>query len=160
MAWIAPIAAAAKRRREEEEERRMIDKLKREAPDDRFEYKVLRSHFGAFGSRERQRRALKEEARAGWEMAAKLDSDRLMLRRDRSEISKDQMLWPEIDPYRTEVDSPFPIVIGVGVVLLIGALALLLTLGGSSGSAIGPLAIGIAVIGLLVLVAAMAARRR
>lgn len=159
MAWIAPIAAAAKRRREEEEERQMKDKLKRETPDDRYEYKVLRSNYGAFGSRERQRRALKEEGRAGWEMAAKLDSYRLMLRRDRSEKSGDEMLWPEIDPYRTEVDSVFPVVIGIGVVLLIGALVLALTLAGGSGS-VAPVAIGIVVLGLLVLVIAMMAKRR
>jgi hypothetical protein len=120
MAWIAPIAVAA-REKEEEEERAMVEWLEgQEGGDGRYEYKILRSSFGAFANRTKRQAALDEEARAGWELAAKLDNDRLILRRPVSMRGADPVLPPEVDPYRVQVGANLPVIVGLLIAVLLG----------------------------------------
>ncbi len=120
MAWIAPIAVAA-REKEEEEERAMVEWLAgQEDADGPYEYKVLRSSFGAFANRAKRQAALDEEARAGWELTAKLDDDRLILRRPVSMRGADSVLPPEIDPYRVQVGANLPVIVGLLIAVLLG----------------------------------------
>lgn len=166
MAWIAPIAVASKKSREDREEHELIGRLQREDPENRFEYKVLRSYSFAFASEARMQQALREEGRAGWELSAKLDSNRLVLRRKISRRMQDSLLPPELRPYRTEVDSNMPLMI---VMLVLGLLTLGLVLGFFGLGALAPIELPwVAIsfgIGLLLIlgtvgVLAWAARRR
>ena len=105
MAWMAPIlAAAAKKRREEEEEEEMAWHLQEELGAD-WEFKIVRGGLYMFGNPQKLRQMLEEEARAGWEMAGKLDDDRIFLKRPRSARKRDHLLEPGIDPYRTDYGS-------------------------------------------------------
>jgi len=63
------------RDREEEEE------VTTSADGTEFEYKIIRSPFGAFKKPEKFRAALAEEARVGWELVEKFDDTRVRLRR-------------------------------------------------------------------------------
>jgi len=84
-----------------------------------WEFKILRSTVGAFGSPERLHRFLEEEARAGWVLVEKFDNSRLRLKRPASARERDGKL--HIDPYRTYVGvSPNQVAaLAVGVVLAI-----------------------------------------
>ena len=68
-------------------------------PSGATEYKILRSATGAFKNPAKFRRALEEEARAGWELMEKLDNSRVRLRRSVAWRQKDGELAQ--DPYRT-----------------------------------------------------------
>ena len=68
-----------------------------------WEFKMLRSATGAFGSPERLHRFLEEEARAGWVLVEKFDNSRLRLKRPASAREWDGKL--HIDPYRTYVGA-------------------------------------------------------
>jgi hypothetical protein len=134
MGYIAPLAAAAAKKREQEQEREelaMIESLSREDSEGRYEYKVLRSYTNAFRSPERRRQILNEEARAGWEMVAKLDNARLIVRRPRT--TQDSPIQG-IDPYRTQVDTNLPAVFGVLVALifLVGLVVFVIFMEGDS----------------------------
>jgi hypothetical protein len=113
------IAQKQKLQREEEEE------VSTSADRTEFEYKFLRSQFGAFKKPERLRAALAEEARAGWELVEKFDDNRLRLRRPVScraaDADRDQ------DPYRTLAPGDGA---AVGRVLLIVLVVVLVILGG------------------------------
>ena len=119
MGWMPAIAAAAKRRREEQEESTLMERLRSQDAEGRFEFKILRSYSFAFAGRERIRSVLDEEARAGWELAEKLDSGRLVLRRPRSKRDSDRGLPAGLDPYRTRVDPNLPLIIAPIVVGLL-----------------------------------------
>jgi hypothetical protein len=130
MAYMTPLIAAAAKKREQEQEREelaMIKRLAEEDGEDRYEYKILRSYSNAFRSPEHRRQILSEEARTGWEMVAKLDNARLVMRRPHS---AGDMPTRGIDPYRTEVDTNLPMVLGVLLALILlvvfGVLAIFL----------------------------------
>jgi Flp pilus assembly protein TadB len=159
MAWIAPIAAAA-REKEEEEERAMVEWLEgQEGGGGSYEYKVLRSSFGAFANRAKRQAALDEEARTGWELAAKLDNDRLILRRPVSMRGADSVLSPDVDPYRTQIGANLPVIVGLLIAVLLGLAAFGVAAAGGSGG----IWLVIAVLGAVVLLAgvfALGVRRR
>jgi hypothetical protein len=155
MGWIPALAAAGKRRREQREEREMIQQLQRDDPQGIHEYKVLRSHTLAFAREARLRSILDEEARAGWEMAAKLDAGRLMLRRPRTCRDADALLPADVDPYRISVDPNVPMIAG----LVIAVILALVLLGGVLGKrAAGPAII--IMIGIIVIAAVLLIRGR
>ncbi len=68
---------------------------------DGWEFKILRSATGAFKKPEVLRQFLEEEARAGWVMIEKFDSQRVRLKRPAAAKSGDSALG--FDPYRTTV---------------------------------------------------------
>ena len=118
------------------EERELIERLQRDDLGYRFEFKVLRSYSFAFGSDARMQRALHEEGRAGWELSAKLDSKRLVLRREVTRRIQDSTLPPEVRPYRTEVDSNMPLMI---VMVVLGLMTLGLVLGSFGDGGLAPI---------------------
>jgi hypothetical protein len=132
-----------------------IERLQRDDPQGLYEYKVLRSHSFAFASESRLRAELEQEAQAGWEMVAKLDNWRLMLRRQRSQGQADAALPPGVDPYRVTVDTNIPMIAAL-VILVILVLALLGLMPGMT--AVIPVAI--AVVGLIALAVAVLVRAR
>jgi hypothetical protein len=151
MGWMVPLfAAASKKRDEEEEERTMLEQLRRDAPEERYEYKILRSYFFAFGNPERRRAILEQEARAGWEMVAKLDDARVIMRRPRSAREADAVLPPGVDPFRTEVDTNFPLIVGILIAVVLGAVLVigLLVADGRSGTPV--IFVGLVVLGAIV----------
>lgn len=93
------IAAARKRRREREEEEEMTTYRGNDL--DGWEFKIVRSAFGRFGSADAVRKVADEEAKAGWELLEKFDNSRIRFKRRIERRSQDLHL--DIDPYRTEV---------------------------------------------------------
>ena len=87
------------------EEDRLLAALIQQDREGKYEYKILHGGIGAFGKPERMREILDEEARSQWELALKLDDQRLALRRPRDARSRDTYRDAEIDPYRTELSS-------------------------------------------------------
>jgi hypothetical protein len=138
MGYMTPLIAAAAKRREQEQEREelaMIESLSREDGEGRYEYKVLRSYTNAFRNPERRRQILNEEARAGWEMVAKLDNARLIVRRPRT--TQDSPIQG-IDPYRTQVDTNLPAMFGalIGLIFLVGLIVMAIFLNDDSSTGI------------------------
>jgi len=99
----AGAAAAAKRQQMmfAEEEEDMTSYTQDDLSDD-WEFKIIRSDSGAFRKPEVLKALLEEEARAGWVMLEKFDDGRVRLKRPRSARTRDALLSPGTDPYRTQ----------------------------------------------------------
>jgi hypothetical protein len=126
MGYMAPIygaiAAAEQKKREQEEEELMAEFIQQDK-NGAWEYKIIRGTLGAFRGESRMRRALDKEAQASWELAMKLDDERMLLRRPRSASRHDATLEPGVLPYRTDYGGKtVPIVVSV-FLLLLGVLA-------------------------------------
>jgi len=67
-----------------------------------WEFKIVRSESGAFRKPEAVKKLLEEEARAGWVMLEKFDDRRVRFKRTRSARTRDALLPPGTDPYRTQ----------------------------------------------------------
>jgi len=93
-------AAAAEQRRMREEEEEMTPYTTGDLSQD-WEFKILRSATGGFRNTEFLRRALEEEAQAGWTLVEKFDNSRVRLKRPAKARDLDGKL--HIDPYRTYV---------------------------------------------------------
>jgi hypothetical protein len=101
---VAAAAAAAEKRRqmmfaEEEED---MAKYTEDDLSDNWEFKIVRSDSAAFRKPEVLRKVIEEEARAGWVMLEKFDDSRIRFKRSRSARSRDALLPPGTDPYRTQ----------------------------------------------------------
>jgi hypothetical protein len=121
-AGAAAAAAAIARMREEEES--MTPYTAEDLA--RYEFKFLRSNTGAFGSREKLRRALEDEAVAGWQLVEKFDNSRLRLKRPLAAREHDAQL--SFDPYRTNYgmnQAAFIALLVGSIFVFIGALILI-----------------------------------
>lgn len=109
MAYIAATsgataaAAAAQRQQmmfaEEEED---MTRYTQDDLDNNWEFKIVRSDSAAFRKPEVLRQVIEEEARAGWVMLEKFDDSRVRFKRPRSARTRDALLPPGTDPYRTQ----------------------------------------------------------
>lgn len=104
-ASTAAAAAAEQQRQLQQEEEEMTSYSSQDLAGD-WEFKILRSTFGAFGDSDRLREILDEEARAGWTLVEKFDNHRVRLKRSARERQNDTAL--EFDPYRTTFDERMP----------------------------------------------------
>jgi hypothetical protein len=95
-------AAAADTRRQHEEEEELTPYSRVDLDGD-WEFKILRSLTGAFGTSEQLRRALENQALSGWVLVEKFDNNRLRLKRE-VDVHDDERN-PDIDPYRTQYES-------------------------------------------------------
>ena len=148
----AVIAAAHKKRQEEEEETLMAEFMKDDKSGD-WEYKIIRGLPGAFRSETRMSKALEEEAEASWELAMKLDDERMILRRPRKASSMDATLGTGAQPYRTDYGRSTVLVVVAALLLILGVAAFLFTflLNDSMGATEGYSFIMYAVLGIIVL---------
>ncbi len=109
MAYIPAAAAAAEKRRQmrrlAEEEEDMARYTQDDLSND-WEFKIVRSESGAFRKPEVLRKLIEEEARAGWVMLEKFDDRRIRFKRPRSARTRDALLPPDADPYRTRYGAP------------------------------------------------------
>ena len=113
----AAIAAAVKAAKDRDEEENMT---KYNSDDlNGWEFKIVRSDFGRFRNYEIVQKLCKEEAKAGWEMVEKFDSNRIRFKRRVEKRSQDQHL--DFDPYRTSMSS----ISGGAVAGIIGLVVLL-----------------------------------
>jgi hypothetical protein len=96
-------AAAAKHRQmmfaEEEED---MAKYTQEGLNNDWEFKIVRSDSGAFRKMGILQKLIEEEARAGWVMLEKFDDSRVRFKRPRRARTRDALLPPDVDPYRTQ----------------------------------------------------------
>lgn len=141
-------AAAARRRRmmlaEEEED---VAKYTQDDLNNDWEFKIVRSDTAAFRKPEVLRKLVEEEARAGWVMLEKFDDRRIRFKRPRSARTRDALLPPGVDAYRTRYGAPSAqyailatMVMGL-VALGVGVAAFLMT--GDTGAPIGWTVVGI-----------------
>ena len=108
MAFGGAAAAAAARRRRmmlAEEEEDMAKYMQDDLSND-WEFKIVRSESGAFRKPEVLRKLIEEEARAGWVMLEKFDDRRIRFKRSRSSRTRDALLPPGVDAYRTRYGAP------------------------------------------------------
>ncbi|MBN2226657.1 MAG: hypothetical protein JW763_04780 [candidate division Zixibacteria bacterium] len=148
MAAIAASAARKKRMEEQEEKMTTYDKNDLQG----WEFKIVRSAFGAFRNPEKVRRLCEEEARTGWEMLEKFDDSRIRFKRRTDRRSSDQYLEKSVDPYRTGYSSGGSapaIIIGAIVALFVGILTFVGITIGFERPAIG----GLTVAGTVFLIA-------
>jgi hypothetical protein len=102
----AAAAAAARRRRMMLAEEEDMARYTQEDLSDDWEFKIVRSESGAFRKPEVLRKLIEEEARAGWVMLEKFDDRRVRFKRPRSARTRDALLAPGVDPYRTRYGAP------------------------------------------------------
>lgn len=123
-------AAAAKKRREQQEEEEQLTTYTPEELREEWEFKIVRSAFGAFGNAQKLKQMLKEEAEAGWVLVEKFDNTRVRLKRPAHVRKQDHMLPPEINPYRTTYGSGEAtlvfVIVGMSVLLAVGIILLVL----------------------------------
>ena len=109
MAYIPAAAAAAEKRRRmrrlAEEEEDMARYTQDDLNND-WEFKIVRSESGAFRKSEALKKLIEEEARAGWVMLEKFDDRRIRFKRSRRARTRDALLPPGVDSYRTRYGSP------------------------------------------------------
>jgi hypothetical protein len=123
---VAAAAAAAEKRRQmmlAEEEEDMARYTQDDLSND-WEFKIVRSESAAFRKPEVLKKLLEEEARAGWVMLEKFDDRRVRFKRPRSARTRDALLPPGVDPYRTQYG-----VSSARIGLLVVALMMLALLG-------------------------------
>lgn len=90
-----------------------------------WEFKIIRSAFGAFRNPDKVRRLLEEESRAGWELLEKFDDQRIRLKRKVEKRKNDSTLG--YDAYRTSYGTPeYAIAVVVLGAIAIGVLVALL----------------------------------
>jgi len=128
MAYVGGAAAAAAAKRRQmmlaEEEEDMAGYTQDDLNSD-WEFKIVRSDSGAFRKPEVLKKLHEEEARAGWVMLEKFDDTRIRFKRPRSARSRDALLAPDVDPYRTQYGtSATQYGLAVGALMILPLLAL------------------------------------
>ena len=98
---VATAAAATRQHRNVEEE--LLTAYNDKELADGWEFKILRSASGVFERPERMREILEEEARAGWVLVEKFDSNRLRLKRSPEMGKNDRDLG--FDAWRTQIGT-------------------------------------------------------
>lgn len=172
---VSTLAAAERLRQEQELEELQMTKYTPEDLNDNWEFKIVRSTWGAFRKPEVLQRVLEEETLAGWELLEKFDDYRIRLKRAKDARRRDDRLPPGVDPYRTQIgtsakanEALVAVSVGLGMLLLLGGVALALPImrsapaGASNGSSPFILIAGVVIFVLLLVVgtAVMVIRRR
>jgi hypothetical protein len=98
-------AATARRRKMETDEEEAMTQYSRDELEKDWEFKIVRSTFGAFRNTDVLNSLLEDESLAGWDMVEKFDNYRVRLKRPRSARAKDVMLPGNYNPYRTQFDA-------------------------------------------------------
>ena len=135
-AYHVPVHAAAEQDRKNKEEEEDMTKYTKSDLEDDWEFKIVRSTFGAFRKPQALQSLIEEEAQAGWEMVEKFDEYRVRFIRARSAGMNDPGLPSYYDPYRTKYGSfggqtAVKAGILVAVLLLAAGLAVFLVLAGN-----------------------------
>jgi hypothetical protein len=153
-------AAARRRRRRREKEEEQMSGYRKEDLEG-WEFKIVRSATGQFRKLEVVRQLCEEESRAGWEMLEKFDDFRIRFKRRIEKRSMDSHL--SINAYRTTYGSSFnPIILALilGMVLVVGGIALFTTSGtGQPRYLVLSVIIILAIVMALVIVASRRTRR-
>jgi hypothetical protein len=123
MAEHVAIQQALERRRSLREEEEMTD-YRRDDLDQGWEFKILRSNYGAFRNPQTLARVLQEESIAGWTLLEKFDDQRIRLKRPVSSRLNDAQLPAGYDAYRTRfgISAGY---LSAGIVMLIMGIGVL-----------------------------------
>jgi hypothetical protein len=127
-ATTAASAARLQQMQTEKEEEEMTQYTKDDLNSD-WEFKIVRSHSGAFRKREVLDKLVEEERRAGWVMLEKLDDHRIRFKRSNRARAQDAYLPPEVDPYRSYYGASPNRQTAVALGLVVAGLLLMMTLG-------------------------------
>ena len=119
---VAIHAAAEDKRKKQEEEEKMTNYSQAELGGE-WEFKIMRSTFGAFRKPQVLQALIEEEAQAGWEMVEKFDEYRVRFKRPVRARNNDAMLPDYYDPYRTQYGGlgsrNTMVMVGIGLALLL-----------------------------------------
>jgi hypothetical protein len=130
-----PVHAAVEKQRKNNEEEEDMTQYSQSDLDNDWEFKIVRSTFGAFRKPHVLQSLIEEEAQAGWEMVEKFDEYRVRFKRPRSSRMNDGMLPDYLDPYRTQYGGlgsqvTTRVIIVITLLLLLLGLAVFLFLAG------------------------------
>ncbi len=100
---LSEAAAAAARNDHRNVEEELLTPYSDKELTENWEFKILRSASGVFAKPERMREILEEEARAGWTLVEKFDSNRLRLKRSPGAGENDRHL--NFDAWRTQIGA-------------------------------------------------------
>ena len=116
-------AAAAQQQKLLAEEEQDMTPYTQSDLDSDWEFKIVRSDYGAFRKPEALNALLENQAQAGWVMLEKFDNNRIRLKRPRSARARDAFLPDGVDAYRTRYGT------GSALSTVIATLVGLFTLG-------------------------------
>jgi hypothetical protein len=123
MAEHVAIQQVLERRRGLREEEEMTE-YRRDDLDQGWEFKILRSNYGAFRNPQTLDRVLQEESVAGWTLLEKFDNHRIRLKRPVSSRLNDAQLPAGYDAYRTRFGISSG-TLSAGIVVLIMGIGVL-----------------------------------
>jgi hypothetical protein len=103
--YAAVHAALHEQLKKQAEEEEKMTRYTREDLEQDWEFKIVRSTFGAFRKPRVLQALIEEEALAGWEMVEKFDEYRVRFKRPIRARQGDSLLPGNIDPYRTQYGS-------------------------------------------------------
>lgn len=92
---------------------------------DNKEYKIITSNTPLFGSTEKMKKILDEEALAGWDLEEKLDNFKIRVSRAKNARDNDNNCT--IDPYRTSVGINSIVYLGGAAVITLIVIYLIIT---------------------------------
>ena len=119
---VAIHVATEDQRKKQEEEEKMTN-YSREELEGEWEFKIVRSTFGAFRKPQALQSLIEEEAQAGWEMVEKFDEYRVRFKRPVRARNNDAMLPGYYDPYRTQYGGlgsrNTMVMVGIGLAVLL-----------------------------------------
>jgi hypothetical protein len=130
----AAIHAGVEEERRNSEEEEYMTNYNNEDLNDDWEFKIVRSTFGAFRKPHVLQMLIEEEAQAGWEMVEKFDENRVRFKRQTNARKRDEMLPDYVDPYRTQYGGiaksrGLLVALGVGVAIFLAGLLMFLFVG-------------------------------
>lgn len=89
-ALTASTAAAAEQQRLQQQEEEEMTSYSSQDLEDDWEFKILRSAYGAFRDPDHMAEVLEQESQAGWVLVEKFDHQRIRLKRRTSERRNDR----------------------------------------------------------------------
>jgi hypothetical protein len=138
---FAAIHAARMRRLQQQQDENEEVEMTNYSQDDlnhNWEFKIVRSERGAFRRPQVFQQLIQEEEIAGWEMVEKLDDRRVRFKRRKDARTRDALLPPGIDPYRSHYGranrSLVMVLIGLATAAALGAGILIFGLGTNGGA--------------------------
>ncbi len=127
----AAIHAGVEAERQNTEEEENMTNYTSDDLNNEWEFKIVRSTFGAFRKPHVLQALIEEEAQAGWEMVEKFDENRVRFKRPANARKRDGMLPDYVDPYRTQYggiakSQGMLVAMGVGIAVFLAGLLVFL----------------------------------
>ena len=107
---------------------RTDDPYSRDDLQNDWEFKIVRSHTGAFRKTATLQKLMAEEARAGWQFVEKFDNGRVRFKRPSGARQRDAMLPAGVDPYRANYGLSEGAFVATILLVVFGATAIVIAM--------------------------------